>query len=79
MSDKPHEWLNRSNFSPEHSGWYPVLVCWDPDEGCFPSAAEWTGTEWRHPDGSPVTDYWPMRFDYQVYAAKFADEHDPGW
>jgi len=27
-------------------GWYPVLLCWEIEEGVFPSSAKWDGKQW---------------------------------
>lgn len=26
---------------PAEPGWYPVLMCWEPEQGTFPAAAEY--------------------------------------
>jgi hypothetical protein len=44
--------------SPIVSGWYPVLICYDPNEGCFPDSAEWDSAKgWL--DGGPVFAFGP--------------------
>lgn len=61
---------------PAEAGWYATLLCWDPLEGMFPSAHYWTGTEWQ-PETSAGISYWPIRFETEQGAKKYADEHDP--
>lgn len=36
------------NFSqcPFDTGWYAVLICYDENEGVFPSAGYWDGSKW---------------------------------
>lgn len=59
-------------------GWYPVLLCWDPNEGIFPNAAYWDGTEWKETIG-PVNNYWRIWFATQAASYRYAYDHDPEW
>lgn len=61
---------------PEGIGWYATLQCWDAEEGTFPGAHFWNGSDWE-PDTSASVQYWPIVFKSEVLAADYAYEHDP--
>ncbi len=37
--DPDTEWTYEGR--PADPGWYPVLMCWEPEQGTFPAAAEY--------------------------------------
>lgn len=42
------EWDYRSD-KPIKAGFYPVLFCFDPEEGLFDCGAYWDGNNWDRP------------------------------
>ena len=58
---------------PSTSGWYAVLVCYDPLEGSIPMGAWWDGGEWKQRDVVAFGDSRPS----QGEAEDLAYEHDP--
>lgn len=39
----PESW--RYGGKPRENGWYAILQCWDIEEGVFPSAKRWDGSD----------------------------------
>ncbi len=58
---------------PKAPGWYAVLVCYDYQEGAFPTAGYWDGAKWKQ---KAVTAFGEMR-DTEESAKRLAYEHDP--
>lgn len=56
------------------AGWYAVIICWDAQEGLFPSASWWDGTGWD--DTSPKSAFHGPHPSKQA-AEDWAYEHDP--
>ena len=65
------EWQAES--TPNSPGWYAVLICWDMQEGVFPSAAYWDGREWSIYSVVSFGD----RCDTQKEAIELGYENDP--
>lgn len=51
--------------SPPEPGWYPVMRCWDQEEGSFPGGAFWNGSEWS---SGAVIEYLPERYETRYEA-----------
>ena len=67
------------NTDPQQPGIYAVLVCYDSEEGAFPSHDEWDGARWKGErwEGSrPVVAY-AGPFDSEQKAEEWADKNDP--
>ena len=67
---------------PSDPGWYPTLHSWDAQEGFFPDAHYWTGSEWRNaPDDTNTPTcgiyHWPVRCESKDAAESYAWAHDP--
>ena len=61
--------------NPTQEGWYPVLLCWDPNEGHFPAAAYWDGERWT---SGPVAAFVPMAPCADLKEARdWAYKYDP--
>jgi len=69
-----HDWWTW-NTSPTEPGWYPVLVCYDPYEGTFPTSAHWVVDHWNQ---KSVIAY-GGRCDTEAEATWVAYQHDPDW
>lgn len=41
MTDQPTDVWNYDS-APTEPGWYPVVLCWDGEEGQWPGTAKWT-------------------------------------
>lgn len=41
------QWMFDGTPPADAPGWYAVLICYDAEEGVFPSSAEWDGTAWE--------------------------------
>lgn len=67
------KWNFCDDEKPPSPGWYPVLVCYDDQEGVFPMAAEWDGGKWLH---GAVVGFGDL-CDTQEKAQKLAYENDP--
>jgi hypothetical protein len=61
--------------SPEREGWYATLECWDVEEGMFPGAHYWNGTEFDCAINASIS-YWPVRFDTKEEAESYAYAND---
>jgi hypothetical protein len=61
---------------PQEIGWYPGIVCWDANEGGFPSAFYWDGKEWN---SCRIFSYKPHRFETEKEADKAAEDANLGW
>lgn len=48
---KREDWLWLTDKKPDAPGIYPVLFCWDANEGHFPRSGYWDGTEWYEVHG----------------------------
>ena len=57
------------------AGWYAVVVCWDENEGMFPSSAFWDGQIWTD-DSRPIAAF-HGRHETKEAAEKWAYDHDP--
>lgn len=66
---------NNSDDPPAQHGWYATMHSWDPVEGMFPGAHYWDGKQWQ-PQTSAGILYWPIKFDSEDEAKRYADEHD---
>ena len=42
-------WLYADAKEPTLPGWYPVLRCWDANEGAYPAAEQWENGTWTGP------------------------------
>jgi hypothetical protein len=76
--------VNVDDKLPVESGWYATLHAWDAEEGFFPGAHYWTGSEWREnqSDTQPIIGTilpWLTRFRSKVEAESYASENDPEW
>lgn len=58
---------------PKAPGWYAVLICYDPQEGIFPSAAYWDGEKWNR---KAVSGFGERR-ETEAEAEALAYENDP--
>ena len=58
---------------PSENGWYAVLICYDPQEGIFPSAAYWDGEKWSHKSVSGFG----VKCETEKEAEDLAYAHDP--
>ena len=67
------EFWNYGDDQPGEPGWYPVLRCWDPEEGTFPGAGYWNGSSW---DNQAVSSF-GSRCASRTEAERLAYEHDP--
>lgn len=67
---------NVAHDPPSRPGWYATLHSWDSNEGMFPGAHFWTGSEWE-PETSAGIVYWPILFALEDEARKYAEDHDP--
>jgi len=47
--------------SPSKSGWYPAVLCWEPEEGFFPTGAFWNGSAWEN--ASALCEWVDERFE----------------
>lgn len=56
------------------AGWYAVLICWDENEGMFPSSSYWTGSDWK--DNRPKVAFHGPHPSQQD-AENWAYDHDP--
>jgi hypothetical protein len=63
---------------PAQTGWYATLHCWEVEEGMFPDAHYWNGSEWE-PETTASILYWPTQFDSKEEAERFARDNDPEW
>lgn len=68
-------WIYDHDAKPPEDGWYPVLHCWDSEEGVIPSAAFWSEGKWR--DTQYVLQWWDQRFDDKQAADDIAYANDP--
>ena len=59
---------------PEEPGWYPILVCYDPQEGLLPAAAYWDGDKW---EGELVRVFCKKKCNTDEEAISLAYEHNP--
>ena len=66
------EW--NGNKTSGDAGWYAVVVCWDENEGLYPSAARWTGSSWD--DDRPIAAFHGPHPSEEA-AKDWAYEHDP--
>jgi len=57
------------------AGWYPVLLCYDPNDGVFPGGEFWDGQKWRSPRA--ISCYMPVRYETEKEAGVMAYRHDP--
>lgn len=67
------EWNDIETSNPP--GWYAVVICWDGNEGMFPSASFWNGLAWSD-DNRPIAAFHgphPSKED----AERWAYDHDP--
>lgn len=71
-------WISIYEAEPKEVGWYPILICWDEEEGHFPGAAYWTGKEWSDNVG-PISFFLDEKFTEQDDAYDVASENDPEW
>lgn len=67
-------WLAVSEHPPTVVGWYATTNCWDPEEGIFPDANYWTGSNWA--SDAPVSQRSDMTFDGPDDARAWAYAHD---
>lgn len=68
----PDVWIYDS--APTEPGWYPVVLCWDGEEGQWPGTAKWTLDGKWEPD-RPVMAHGP-HFEKQSDADVWAYQHD---
>jgi len=64
---------------PQSAGWYATEKCWDVQEGAFPGAHYWNGTEWLDAPGPFNLRFHPQRFETKDAAEQFAEECDFGF
>lgn len=67
------QWMFDGTPPADAPGWYAALICYDVEEGMFPSSAEWDGAKWKE---RAVVGFGEMR-QTQKEAADLAYEHDP--
>lgn len=80
MNDAPQKPKACDEMTDLEPGWYPILYCWDAEEGCFPGGAQWTGSGWAENNVSAnITHYWHVKFDEMESAEAYAYENDPNW
>lgn len=60
--------------NPERVGWYATLICYDSEEGAFPSGCYWSGQKWNT---NASVQYWPVVFESKQAATDYAYDHDP--
>lgn len=68
------KWIFDGTPPSDAPGWYAVLICYDAEEGVFPSGAEWDGEKWRK---KAVIGFLGERRQTQKEAVNLAYEHDP--
>ena len=68
-------WL-KAEKTPHSAGWWPVLRCWDTEEGYFPGGEHWDGSKWSD---SAVVAWIDQRCSSKEDAAGVAEANDPGW
>jgi hypothetical protein len=71
------EWHLLADKEPQSIGWYPVLLCWEAEEGFFPAAAYWNGEAFA--DERAASHWLPKQLQTKDEAEAFAYENDPGW
>lgn len=64
----------KSHSIPNEPGWYPVLICYDGEEGVFPQGAWFDGKKW---DSSAVVAFGDHRQGTKELATEPAYAHDP--
>ncbi|HTG95740.1 MAG TPA: hypothetical protein VL866_24275 [Pyrinomonadaceae bacterium] len=62
--------------TPTETGWYPTYSTWDENEGMFPGAHYWNGSEWEPITTASITR-WSVKFDTEHEARIHADQYDP--
>lgn len=67
---------NFTTSPPTETGWYPVIVCYDVQEGLFPSMAYSDGKVWKYV-GPIVAIGSAGPFRIKDEAEYWAYEHDP--
>jgi hypothetical protein len=70
-------WHMLADQEPVAVGWYPVLLCWEAEEGFFPAAAYWNGEAFA--DERAVSNWLPKQFATKAEAEAMASEWDPDW
>lgn len=65
------EWNTKNTGDP---GWYATVHIWDAQEGLFPGAHYWDGTQWDCP---AVIIAHAGPFPEMADASQWAQEHDP--
>jgi hypothetical protein len=68
-------WPDNAKDHPTDSGWYATIRCWDPQEGVFPGANFWDGTEWKDGNRAIFNYHGPFPDEESAYA--WAMKHDP--
>lgn len=72
-------WVVAASFMPAESGWYAILVCWDPEEGYFPNADFFDGETWHEYSPRLITYRSPTPFMAKEPAHAWAYTHDLHW
>lgn len=67
------DWIFVGTPPADKPGWYAALICYDEQEGAFPSAAEWDGAAWKQ---KAVVGFGERR-PTQKEALELACEDDP--
>jgi hypothetical protein len=68
-------WL-KAKKTPHSAGWWPVLRCWDVEEGHFPGGEYWDGSQWS---ARAVVSWIDQPCSSKDGAAALAEINDPGW
>ncbi len=61
---------------PTEIGWYPVLGCYDPEEGLLPFCAYFDGARWGKIEGANVVAFGDLA-ESDEEAASLAFDHAP--
>jgi hypothetical protein len=67
-------WLSVEKVEPNIPGWYPVLRCWDAEEGVYPAAEQWQDDTWT---GPAVLAWIDQRCQSAEHASDIAYKEDP--
>ena len=73
MTQEDFTWSHDNPTGP--AGWYAVVVCWDENQGMFPSSAFWDGQSWGD-DKRPIAAFHGPHPSSEA-AESWAYEHDP--
>jgi hypothetical protein len=67
-------WKDSRDEPPSAEGWYPVMICWEVEEGFFPGSAWFDGKRWDTTE--PVILHGPSPCASAEAAREWACAHD---